>query len=167
MKKVKTAVIGFGMSGQTFRAPLIDTIQETELTAILSSNEKLVHQQYPDVKVFNDYAKLLNNSDIELVVITTPNQLHYSMAKQAIIAGKHVALEKPFVVETSEGEHLIDLAKQHNVTLSVYHNRRFDGDFMTLRALKESGSLGDIHTYESSYNRYRPDVIFLIGITSL
>lgn len=158
MKKVNTAVIGFGMSGQTFHAPLIDTLHETELTAVLSSNQDQVLQRYPDVTVFDDYDKLLSDPTIELVVITTPNQLHYSMAKQAIKANKHVVLEKPFVVDAAEGEHLIDLANQHNVCLSVYHNRRYDGDFLTIKALQESESLGNIHTFESSFNRYRPEV---------
>jgi scyllo-inositol 2-dehydrogenase (NADP+) len=158
MQKVKTAVIGFGMSGQTFHAPLIEAIEETELVAFLSSKEALVHQRYPQAKVYQDYDALLADPTIELVVITTPNQMHYPMAKAAILAGKHVTIEKPFVVDAAQGEHLIDLAKQHGVVLSVYHNRRFDGDFKTVKALIESGKLGDVHTFESSYNRYRPEV---------
>jgi scyllo-inositol 2-dehydrogenase (NADP+) len=158
MEKVKTAVVGFGMSGQTFHAPIIDSLNETELTAVLSSNKDRVLQHYPDVTVYNDYDKLLSDPTIELVVVTTPNQLHYSMAKQAIRANKHVVLEKPFVVNVAEGEHLVDLAKQHEVCLSVYHNRRFDGDFLTVKKLQKSNELGAIHTFESSFNRYRPDV---------
>ncbi len=158
MKPIRTAVVGFGLSGQTFHAPIIDTINETELYAFVSSNEKAVKAAYPNAKVYAQFDEMLNDESIELVVITTPNDLHYPMAKAAVCAGKNVVIEKPFVIDTAQGEHLIDLAKQHNVTVSVYHNRRYDGDFLTIKQLIDQGKLGKVHTFESSYNRYRPEV---------
>lgn len=158
MKPIKTAVVGFGLSGEFFHAPIIQAVAELELSAVLSSKVEKVGQYYPDTRVFDDLERLLADESIELVVITTPNQLHYPMARACLEAGKHVVVEKPFVIESCQGEALIALARQQKCCLSVYHNRRFDGDFLTICRLLESGKLGQIHSFNASFNRYRPQV---------
>ncbi|ODS04421.1 oxidoreductase [Vibrio scophthalmi] len=158
MKPIRTALIGFGISGQCFQAPIIASIPALKLVAVLSSDKVKVHQQLPDVVVHQDIESLLADDSIELVIIATPNELHYSMAEQALNAGKHVVVEKPFVIHSQDGEALIALANKLDRKLSVYQSRRFDGDFLTIKRLISENKLGQIHTFYSSYNRFRPEV---------
>lgn len=158
MRSIKTALVGFGISGQCFQAPVISSVEALDLVAVVSSSPDKVKAQLPEAVVYPDLESLLENSDAELIIIATPNTLHYPMAKMALEANRHVVVEKPFVIDSPEGETLIELANQKQRLLSVYQSRRFDGDFLTIRQLLESQRLGDIHTFYSSYNRFRPEV---------
>ncbi len=158
MQPIKTALVGFGISGQCFQAPVIQAVEELELTCVVSSQADKVLAQLPDVSVYPNLETLLAQADIELVVIATPNDAHYPMAQMALEAGKHVVVEKPFVIHSEEGEALIKLAQKKDRVLSVYQSRRFDGDFLTIKALIEQNRLGQVHSLYSSYNRYRPEV---------
>ncbi|MFB2903400.1 oxidoreductase [Aeromonas jandaei] len=157
MQPVKTALVGFGISGQCFQAPILQAIDAIALTAVVSSDAAKVHTQLPEVRVYPDIATLLADDSIELVIIATPNEFHFPYAKAALRAGKHVMLEKPFVIECKEGRELLAEAEQAGRVLSVYQSRRFDGDFRTLQKLIAEGALGEVHTFYSSYNRYRPE----------
>ncbi len=156
MKAIQTALIGYGFSGSVFHAPFLKSMEEFEAAVVCSSNPKKVKKDLPDAKVTNDFQVILQNPNIELVVITTPNNLHFKMAEQALQAGKHVIVEKPMVLYAKEAEKLVKLSKQNNVMLSVYQNRRWDGDFLTVKKLKDDGVLGEIHTYEAHFDRFVP-----------
>ncbi|MDG0963265.1 Gfo/Idh/MocA family oxidoreductase, partial [Bacillus paranthracis] len=137
MKKIGVGIVGFGFSSTTFHIPLLQTIEEYDIRAVLSSKEEVVKETLPNANVVSAIDELVKRADIDLVVITSPNTTHFPYVKEAILNGKHVVVEKPFVVSIEEGEELISLAEQHNVVLSVYHNRRFDNDFLTIKKLLE------------------------------
>lgn len=158
MKPIKTAIVGFGVSGQCFHAPLIEYCEEFDFAAVVSSDSKKVKNQFANVIVYSDLETLLKDDSIELVVIATPNHLHVPQAKQALLAGKHVVIEKPFSISVQEGKELIAIAEQSKKCISVYHNRRYDGDFKTIEKLILDGKLTDIHTFYSNFNRFRPEV---------
>lgn len=155
---IQVGLIGYGMSGAVFHAPLIRHVEGLKLAAVVSSKPEKVLRENPGVEVLPSPEELFARKDLSLIVITTPNTLHYPLAKAAIAAGKHVVVEKPFTVTSGEAEELIDLARKRGVLLSVYHNRRWDSDFLTVRRLVESGRLGELALYEAHYDRYRPKV---------
>lgn len=152
---IKTAVIGYGLSAKTFHLPFILRQPELELVAI-SSSQPQVSLDYPQIKHYQHGDELIRRSAAELVVITSPNDSHYPLAKQALLSGKHVLVEKPFVLTEAQGKQLFELADQQQRQLFVYHNRRFDGDFLTLQQLLGSGELGTIRYFESHFDRFRP-----------
>lgn len=152
---IKTAVIGYGLSAKTFHLPFILLQSELELVGISSSQAEL-KKDFPQLCHYQDGDELIRLSDAELVVITSPNDSHYPLAKQALLAGKHVLVEKPFVLTEAQGRELFELADKQQCQLFVYHNRRFDGDFLTLQQLLESDELGTIRYFESHFDRFRP-----------
>ena len=151
---INTAIIGCGMSARTFHLPLIAANPAYRLTALVSSKEQpgIPVPRYPDA------ATMLAESDAELVIITAPNTVHYSLAAQCLAAGRHVVLEKPMVNTFAEGQALIRLAAENSRLLSVFHNRRWDGDFLTLKQLLADGVLGAPRLLISRWDRYRPHV---------
>ncbi|WP_347548359.1 oxidoreductase [Pseudalkalibacillus hwajinpoensis] len=157
MKKVNIGLVGFGFSGATFHAPVIKAVEGLNVTKVVSSQPDKVHASFPEVTV-GSFEDMLADDSIELVVITTPNELHFPMAKQALEARKHVVIEKPFVVSVEEGEQLIQLAEENHCLLSVYHNRRYDNDFLTIQKLMDENEFGKVMTFEAHYDRYRAEV---------
>jgi scyllo-inositol 2-dehydrogenase (NADP+) len=157
MNPINVGLAGYGFSGQSFHRPLLQHSRDYKIHTVMSSNKEKVQRDLGDVHVVPALDDLLKE-DIELVVITTPNHLHYDMIKQSLLAGKHVVVEKPFVTKSSEGEELIQLAEEKRLLLSVFHNRRWDADFLTIRKLMENRELGDVTTYEAHFDRYRPAV---------
>jgi scyllo-inositol 2-dehydrogenase (NADP+) len=155
---IHVGLVGYGLSGSVFHAPIIETIKDLKLSAIVTSNPEKVHRDFPHVKVVPTVDQLLEMKEISLVIITTPNMTHYEFAKKALLAHKHVVVEKPFVISSHEADELIALAKERNVRLSVYQNRRWDNDFLTIRQLLQTGMLGEISLYESHFDRFRPVV---------
>ena len=158
MKPIRTALVGFGISGQCFQAPILSAVDKIDLVCVVSRHAQKVHEHLPDVDVYPTIDAMLAQSDVQLVVIATPNTEHAPMAHKALQAGKHVVVEKPFVIHSQEGAELITLANEKGLQLSVYQSRRFDGDFLTIKRLIAEDKLGPIHTFDSSYNRYRPEV---------
>lgn len=152
---IRTAVIGYGLSARIFHLPFIHNQTELQLVAISSTQEQL-RQDYPQLQHYLDGSELIAHSDAELVVITSPNHSHFPLARQALLAGKNVLVEKPLAVTSEEGEELIALATRQQRLLAVYHNRRFDGDFLTLQQLLRTRRLGDIRYFESHFDRFRP-----------
>ncbi|WP_217528615.1 oxidoreductase [Vibrio metschnikovii] len=155
---IKTAVIGYGYSAKTFHLPFIQSLPELTLCAISSSQQAAVEADWPQAQWYQDAESLLDNSDAELVIITAPNDVHFPLAKRALENGKHVIVEKPFVTSVEEGRALIALAHQQGLLLSVFHNRRWDGDFLTVQKLIKEGRLGEVRLFESHFDRYRPQV---------
>lgn len=157
MKKIKVGIIGFG-NGRIFHAPFIDAIDGIELYKIYTRNEestKIANELYPQTKVVSDTSAILEDSDVELVVISVPNTYHYSLAKEALDHGKHVVVEKPFTITTAEADELVELAKSKGLFITTYHNRRFDSDYKTIKKVIESNELGRIVEYESHFDRFR------------
>jgi scyllo-inositol 2-dehydrogenase (NADP+) len=158
LKILRTGLIGYGMSGEVFHAPLIKALEGYELSKVVSSNPEKVYKHFPQAEVINNVEQLLSDEYIDLVIITTPNTTHHSIAKQALLAGKHVVVEKPFVNHAKDAEELIEIAAMYNKVLTVFHNRRWDNDFLTLKQCIESGALGEIYSFESHFDRFRPQV---------
>lgn len=155
---IKVGLIGYGFGGAVFHAPMVDAAKGLELSVIYTSNIEKVRLTYSDVLVTTNLDDIWNNTDIDLVVISTPNITHYKLAKSALEAGKHVVIDKPFVIDVTEGEKLIELAKVNGKKLSVYQSRRWDSDFQTVRRLMAEDKLGEIYSFEAHYDRFRPEV---------
>jgi scyllo-inositol 2-dehydrogenase (NADP+) len=155
MNPIKTALLSYGMSGEVFHAPFIDAHVGFALTTVLQRNKNTVNQRYPSVRVVSDWKSILNDPSIELVVINTPNETHARYAEEALLANKHVIVEKPFTVTVDEADRLIALAKSQDRVLTVFQNRRWDGDYLTLKQVFQSGRLGHIVELETHYDRYR------------
>lgn len=153
-----TAVIGYGYSAKTFHLPFIRVLPEFELVAISSSQVDAVKQDCPEAHYYSNATQLLQESDAELVIITAPNDVHFELARCALEQNKHVIIEKPFVTRLEDGQALLRLAQEKQRVLSLFHNRRWDGDFLTLKQLINEGRLGEIKLFESHFDRYRPEV---------
>src|ERR1700678_387230 len=149
-------LIGYGFAGKTFHAPLIAAVPGMALRAIASSDAAKVRKDFPDVAVFADPNAMMADSDIALIVIATPNESHAPLARAALEAGKHVVIDKPFTIDMKEARNLMRLAEQKDLLLSVFHNRRWDSDFLGARFGVESGVLGTVTHFESHIDRYRP-----------
>ncbi|MCG6201375.1 oxidoreductase [Psychromonas antarctica] len=158
-RMIKTAIVGYGFSAKTFHLPFVDALPEFEVSAISSSQAQVVKQDWPNAAHYFTAEQMLQNSDAQLVIITAPNDVHFSLAKLALENNKHVILEKPFVTKIADGEALIALAKEKGLILSVYHNRRWDGDFLTVKKLIAENKLGGIKHFESHFDRFRPTVL--------
>ena len=158
MAPLRVGLIGYGYAGKTFHAPLIGAVPDLALAAVASSDAAKVHADWPDVAVHASPAELIARDDIDLVVIATPNDTHHPLARAALLAGKHVVVDKPFTVALDDARELVALGKQQGRVLSVFHNRRFDGDFLTLRRLIREGALGRVVEMTSRHDRYRPEV---------
>lgn len=155
---INVGLVGYGFASQTFHAPLIQATEGLDLVAVSSSDSAKVEQALPTVAVESQALALCQRSDIDLIIIPTPNDTHFSIAKAALAAGKHVVIDKPFTVTLTEGKLLKKLADDKERLLSVFHNRRWDSDFLTVKALLEAGTLGRLVNFESHFDRFRPEV---------
>ncbi|WP_058909893.1 oxidoreductase [Entomohabitans teleogrylli] len=155
---VRVGLLGYGYASKTFHAPLINATPQMELAAISSSNADKVAVDWPQVRVQADPQDLINDPTLDLIVIPTPNDTHFPLAKAALEAGKHVVVDKPFTVTLAEARELEALAQQRQLILSVFHNRRWDSDFLTLRGLVEQDTLGEVVYLESHFDRWRPEI---------
>lgn len=157
-KPIRTGLLSYGMSGEVFHAPLLSAHQGFTIMKILERTKDKARQHYPDVKTVRSITDILQDDEIELVIVNTPHDTHVELATQVLEAGKHAIIEKPFTNTVAEGKKLISLAAKNKVMLSVFQNRRWDGDFMTVKSVVESGVLGRIVEFEAHYDRYRPAV---------
>jgi len=156
MQPINTALCSFGMSGWVFHAPFITTNPGFNFYGVWERTKNLAQEKYPGVKTFRSLEDLLNDKNVELVVINTPSVTHYDYAKQTILSGKHLIVEKPFTATTQQAKELIELAKKKNVMLSVYHNRRYDSDYKTVKKILDEGWIGNLVEVEIHYDRYVP-----------
>ena len=158
MQTLKVGLIGYGMAGSVFHAPLVTTVEGLELTTVVSSDAAKVRKDYPVVSVVPGVEALLSDPNIDVVVVASPNSTHYQYAKQALEAGKHVVVDKPFAIRVREADELIALAKAKGRLISVFQNRRYDNDFLTVRKVLAEGLLGEIYSYEAHYDMFRPQI---------
>ena len=160
-KTINIGLIGFGMAGKTFHSPIIASVAGLKLKMIRETRDENIAAAkalYPDATVVDDVKAIFSDDNIDLVVVASSNTSHASLAKEALLAGKHVLVEKPFTVTTAEADELLDLAKQQNKILTVYQSRRWDSDFKTVKKVLGSGLLGRLVTYEAHYDRYRNEI---------
>lgn len=159
MQKIAVGLIGFGLAGEVFHAPLIQSTNHLKIQKVRTSQEEKVYGALGHkVEVVTKIEKILQDPEIQLVVIASPNSTHYELAKAALQSGKHVVVDKPFVTRVEQGRELIQLSKQKGLFLSVFHNRRWDSDFLTVSKLIKNGEIGEVHSFSAHFDRYRPQV---------
>jgi len=158
MEVINTAVIGYGLAGSVFHAPIIDCTEGFRLKTIYTKNsvrKAQIEGRYPNTAVAADVEDIFRDGAIRLVVVATLNDCHYELAEKAIRAGKNVVVDKPFTIDSKDADKLIELAQKKNVLLSVFHNRRWDGDFLTVKKIVESGMLGSLVEMECHWDKFR------------
>jgi len=153
---LRVGLIGFGYAGRTLHAPLIAATPGLELTAIASSQRAQAAAAWPGVRVVDDYAALAGDARCDLIVIATPNDSHFMLGRAALAAGRHVVIDKPFTVTLAQADELVALAARRERLLSVFHNRRWDGDFLSLQQCIASGRLGEVRELVSRFDRFDP-----------
>jgi scyllo-inositol 2-dehydrogenase (NADP+) len=156
MTPLRTAVVGFGTAGRVFHAPFIDADPNYALTSVLTRRRDEVHARYPDTRVVTEVAALLDQ-ELDLVVIGSPPDTHAELAERFLDAGVAVVVDKPFTVTSAHGRALVEKAERLDVPLTVFQNRRWDGDFLTLRRLLTDGALGTVWRFESRFEWWKPD----------
>ena len=154
-KPISTALLSYGMSGLVFHGPLIKVHSGFDLTTIVQRKSTDAPTLFTKVRIVQRVEDVIKDPSIELVVVNTPNSTHYDFTTQALQAGKHVIVEKPFTVTTKEANDLIALAKEKNTILTVFQSRRWDGDFLTVKKVIESKMLGKLVEFEAHYDRFR------------
>lgn len=161
MKKIGTAIVGYGFSGSAFHLPLIKNNDQYEIKLVMTrskENQEKLKNDYPSAKIVLTYEEILNDKDIDLIVIATSNAVHYSYTKDALMHGKHVVCEKPFVETYETAKELYDLADEKNLILRVYHNRKYDGDILTIENLIKEKDFGKIRSYHTRADQYQPNI---------
>ena len=158
-RTINTGIVGYGKSAKFFHVPLLKAAEGFTVRSILQRNKSDSKLDFPDARLVRDMKDLLKDDQLDLVIITSPNAVHFEQAFAALNAGKHVVVEKPFTVTSVEAKKLIKLASDNKLILTIFQNRRWDGDFLTLKEVIESGRLGKIVEFESTYNRFRNQLI--------
>ncbi len=153
---IKTGICSYGMSGKLFHAPFLAAHPGFELTAIVERHNNESKDRYPDAKLYRSVEELCAAKDLQLIVVNTPTHLHFEHARMVLQAGKNMVIEKPFAITVKEAEELTALAERQKVFLSVYQNRRYDGDYYAVKDVLQQGVLGDLREVEIRYDRYRP-----------
>jgi predicted dehydrogenase len=154
--EIGVAVIGFGLAGQVFHAPFVSAVPGLKLEAIMQRKGDAAGKAYPSARILRSVEEALKDAAVQLIVVATPNETHFDLAKQALLAGKHVVIDKPFAATSAEAGELKGLAEKQGVVLAPFHNRRWDGDFLTVRRLLAEEAVGRLVTYESHFDRFRP-----------
>ena len=158
IESIQVGLIGFGLAGRAFHAPVISAVPGLRLTAILQRSGSEAAQAYPEARIVRTLDELLAIPEIRLIVIASPNETHYPFARQCLAAGRDVVVDKPFTVTLQQAVDLIQFAEKCGRLLTVYHNRRYDGDFQAILKLVASGTLGRIVRFETHYDRFRPNL---------
>ncbi len=155
---INVGLIGFGLAGRSFHAPVISAVPGMRLAAILQRKGNEAAIAYPQAKIVRTLDELLAIPDLQLIVIATPNETHSPFARAALAAGRNVVVDKPFTTSYEEAVDLVKFAEKPGPLLTVYQNRRYDGDFQAIRGLVAEGPLGRIVRFETNYDRFRPNL---------
>jgi predicted dehydrogenase len=158
VKPIRVGLVGYGFVSKTFHVPLLAAVPAMKLVAVSSSDAAKVHADLPEVEVVADASLLATMDGIDLVVVASPNHTHAPLTKAALLAGKDVVCDKPFTVDLGEARELEVLAEQTGRLLSVFHNRRWDSDYLGVKSVIDSGRLGRVTHLQSSIDRFRPVV---------
>jgi len=154
-KIITAGLLAYGMSGKVFHAPFLNAHQGFNLKAVVERSKKNAAIDYPSIESYNSVDELLNDSEIELVVVNTPNNLHYQHSKAALQKGKHILVEKPFTATSAQAKELFKLADEVGRQIIFYQNRRWDSDFSSIKKVLASGKLGKLNEMHLRYDRYR------------
>jgi predicted dehydrogenase len=155
-REIGVGVIGFGLGGSVFHAPFVSAVPGLRLEAIMQRTGDDAAKAYPAARIARSLDEVLADKSIELVVVSTPNETHFVLAKRVLEAGKHVVIDKPFAATSEQARELGQLAKSKGLLAIPFHNRRWDGDFQTVRKLLQQGAIGRLVTFESHFDRFRP-----------
>lgn len=158
MQKVNTALLSFGMSGKLFHAPFIHLHPGFNLAGAWERSKQSIGEIYPGTRSYKTLEELLSDETIQLVVVNTPTSTHYDYAKQSLLAGKHIVVEKAFTTTVAEARELKSLSEKQGKKISVFQNRRWDSDFKTVQKIKQENLLGDIVEAEIHFDRYKPEL---------
>ena len=154
--EIGVAVVGFGLAGRVFHAPFVSAVPGLKLEAIVQRKGDEAAKAYPHTRILRSFDEALHDAAVQMIVVGTPNETHYDLAKQALQAGKHVVIDKPFAATSAQAKELWELAWERGVVLAPFHNRRWDGDFLTVEKLLDNKAVGRLVTYESHFDRFRP-----------
>jgi len=155
---IRVGLIGFGLGGRVFHGPLVSSVEGLELAAVLERTSNKAQERYPGIITYRALEELLADSSISLIVVATPNGTHFELARRILSAGKHAVIDKPMAVTSAEIAALIRLAAEHKVLLAPFHNRRWDGDFLTVQKLLREETLGRLVSFASRFDRWRPQM---------
>lgn len=154
-RPIRTGIAGYGLGARVFHAPFLASLPDFEITHFVQRSSNSAAAAYPGVQIVSSVEELVARPDIDLVVITTPNATHFPLAKLAIEAGKHVVVDKPMCETAAQAEELLKAARVSGKVFSVFHNRRWDGDYRTVCEIVRQGLLGNLHEFESHFDRYK------------
>ena len=152
---IKTGLASYGMSSMVFHGPLLKVHPGFRIDKIVERNQRASKSAFPEAIIVKDFRELCKDPEIELIIVNTPDPLHYPFAKMALESGKHVVVEKPFTQSYAQAKELITLAGKQDKVLSVFQNRRWDGDFLTVQQVIRNKMLGRLVEFESHFDRYR------------
>jgi len=155
---INTAIIGFGTSGKSLHTPLIEAIDTFNLSAVATLNSSQA-ASIPDHCKQYSVDEIMAEPNIKLVIIATPNDSHYTLAKRALLANKHVVVEKPVALKSSQAIELAQLSNDKKLTFATFHNRLWDCDFLAIKDLIKNNKLGKVHSYSARVDRFWPDVV--------
>ena len=155
-REIGVGVVGFGLGGRVFHAPFVNAVPGLRLAAILQRKGGEAAAAFPTARIVRSLDEMLADKAVELVVVTTPNATHFGFAQQALEAGRHVVIDKPFTATSEEAAKLGELAKRKRRLAIPFHNRRWDGDFLTVKKLIAEQAVGRLVTFESHFDRFRP-----------
>lgn len=158
MQPINVAISSYGMSGVVFHGPLLEAHPGFRIKTILERNRDDSSGKHAGAKIVRSYDEILKDPEIELVVVNTPDHLHYEMAQSALKARKHIVVEKPVTLRAEHARELDALAGNQGVVFSVFHNRRWDGDFLTVKEIIDTGKIGRLVEFESHFDRYRKEI---------
>jgi scyllo-inositol 2-dehydrogenase (NADP+) len=153
---IRVGLVGFGMAGRVFHAPLISSVDGLEFAAVVERNSSKAAERYPGITTYHSVEELLADASIKLVVVATPNSTHFPIAMQALEAAKSIVVDKPVALGAGEIAQLSELAGGIGLHLFPFHNRRFDSDFLTIRKLMDERSFGRLVHFGSNFDRWRP-----------
>lgn len=158
MEILNVGLIGYGISGAFYHAPIIEYSLGLNLYSVVTSKEDIVRAKYPKVKIYSSSELLFQDPSVDIVVIATPNHLHFDLAIEAIKNNKHVIIEKPFSITTSEAKKILEFSKKKKVIVSAYYNRRWDCDYLTIKKIINKEIVKEVKLFESYFDRYKPIV---------
>ena len=154
---IRVGVVGFGLAGRIFHTAVVAAVPGLHLAAIVKPTGDQAKQAYPHIPCYRSLDEMLDDKTIQLIIVATPSHTHYQIAEECLSADRNVVIDKPFTLTSAEAAELIRLARERNLLLSAYQNRRWDGDFLTVKKILDGGQLGRLISYESHFDRFRPE----------
>jgi predicted dehydrogenase len=153
---IRVGVVGFGLAGRVFHAPLISSVEGLQLAGVVERSTNFAAERYPAVSTYRTVEDMLTDTSLDLVVVASPSATHYDVARQVIAAGKNVVVDKPVATSSAQIAELIALAAKRGVMLVPFHNRRWDGDFLTAQKVLHEGAVGRLVSLDSRMDRWNP-----------